>query len=136
MLLIIGVVRGFSFLCIMNLSVHHVPSCANAGGCATGSQLAAALALGAEGLNMGTRFMATVEAPIHDNIKQALVQGDEHSTALVMRSVRNTERVYKNDTAELVFIRSAYEIRSVCTRMTQLNWYLLDYLKYLLDYLK
>jgi len=72
------------------------------GGCATGSQLAAALALGAEGLNMGTRFMATVEAPIHDNIKQALVDGDEHSTSLVMRSVRNTERVYKNETSELV----------------------------------
>ena len=47
------------------------------GGCATGSQLAAALALGAEGLNMGTRFMATVEAPIHDNIKQALAKSSK-----------------------------------------------------------
>jgi hypothetical protein len=46
------------------------------GGCADGNQLAAALAIGAEGLNMGTRFMATVEAPIHANIKQALVDGD------------------------------------------------------------
>lgn len=72
------------------------------GGCATGSQLAAALALGAEGMNMGTRFMATKEAPIHNNIKQALVDGDENSTRLVMRSMRNTERVYFNKTVEEV----------------------------------
>jgi nitronate monooxygenase len=69
------------------------------GGCADGSQLAAAIAMGAEGMNMGTRWMATVEAPIHQNVKQALVDGDEHSTTLVMRSVRNTERVFKNTTA-------------------------------------
>ena len=69
------------------------------GGCADGSQLAAALAMGAEGMNMGTRWMATVEAPVHRNIKQALVDGDEHSTTLVMRSLKNTERVYKNKTA-------------------------------------
>eukprot|EP00092_Neocalanus_flemingeri_P036144 GFUD01039355.1.p1 GENE.GFUD01039355.1~~GFUD01039355.1.p1 ORF type:complete len:434 (-),score=155.04 GFUD01039355.1:118-1419(-) len=69
------------------------------GGCADGKQLAAAIAMGAEGMNMGTRFMATVEAPIHDNIKQALVDGDEHSTTLLMRSMRNTERVYKNQAA-------------------------------------
>ena len=69
------------------------------GGCADGSQLAAAIALGAVGMNMGTRWMATVEAPIHAKIKQALVDGDEHSTTLVMRSHRNTERVYKNDAA-------------------------------------
>mmetsp|Transcript_19392 Transcript_19392/g.31922 ORF Transcript_19392/g.31922 Transcript_19392/m.31922 type:complete len:330 (-) Transcript_19392:1749-2738(-) len=70
------------------------------GGNATGSQLAAALALGAEGICMGTRFMATKEAPIHDNIKRALVDGDEHSTALIMRTMRNTERVYKNRAVE------------------------------------
>ena len=69
------------------------------GGCADGRQLAAALALGAEGMNMGTRFMATKEAPIHENVKRALVEGDELSTTLVMRSLRNTERVYKNKTA-------------------------------------
>lgn len=51
---------------------------------------------------MGTRFMATVEAPIHQNIKQALVDGDETSTALIMRSLRNTERVYKNKAVEEV----------------------------------
>lgn len=69
------------------------------GGVGNGSQLAAALALGAEGVNMGTRFMATVEAPIHDKIKQALVDGNEYSTEMIMRSVRNTERVYKNSTS-------------------------------------
>mmetsp|Transcript_29468 Transcript_29468/g.51746 ORF Transcript_29468/g.51746 Transcript_29468/m.51746 type:complete len:330 (+) Transcript_29468:122-1111(+) len=72
------------------------------GGCANGQQLAAALALGAEGVNMGTRFMATKEAPIHPNIKKALVDGDEKQTTLVMRSVRNTERVYKNNAAKQV----------------------------------
>jgi len=72
------------------------------GGCATGEQLAAALAIGAEGINMGTRFMATEECPIHPNIKQALVDGDEMSTTLVMRTVGNTERVFKNSAAEEV----------------------------------
>ena len=69
------------------------------GGCGDGKQLAAALALGAEGMNMGTRWMATTEAPLHDNVKQALVDRDENSTVLVMRSMRNTERVYKNKAA-------------------------------------
>ncbi|KAH9259081.1 hypothetical protein BASA81_002701 [Batrachochytrium salamandrivorans] len=69
------------------------------GGCATGRQLAAALALGAEGVNMGTRFMATKEAPIHANVKQAIVDGGVDSTVLVMRSMRNTERVFKNQAA-------------------------------------
>eukprot|EP00755_Sulcionema_specki_P015000 Sspe_Gene.9497::Locus_3192_Transcript_2_2_Confidence_0.667_Length_1185::g.9497::m.9497/K00459/ncd2, npd; nitronate monooxygenase len=68
------------------------------GGCADGSQLVAALAMGACGLNMGTRFMATEEAPIHPNIKQALIKGDERSTTHVLRTLRNTERVYKNKT--------------------------------------
>ena len=66
------------------------------GGCATGSQLAAALALGAEGMNMGTAFMATKEAPIHAGIKKALIDADERSTTHIFRSVSNTERVYKN----------------------------------------
>jgi nitronate monooxygenase len=69
------------------------------GGVGNGSQLAAALALGADGINMGTRFMATTEAPIHHNIKQALVDSGISDTTLVMRSVRNTERVFKNDCA-------------------------------------
>ena len=51
---------------------------------------------------MGTRFMATIEAPIHDNVKKALVEGSENSTTLVMRTMKNTERVYKNKAAEQV----------------------------------
>ena len=50
-------------------------------------------------MNMGTRWMATTEAPLHENVKKALVEGDENSTVLVMRSMRNTERVYKNKAA-------------------------------------
>ncbi|MBX3645970.1 MAG: nitronate monooxygenase [Rubrivivax sp.] len=66
------------------------------GGMADGRSLVAALALGAEGMNMGTRFMATKEAPIHDNVKQALVAASELDTRLVMRPLRNTERVLRN----------------------------------------
>jgi peptidoglycan/LPS O-acetylase OafA/YrhL len=55
-----------------------------------------ALALGAEGMNMGTRFIATKEAPVHENVKQALVAASELDTRLVMRPLRNTERVLKN----------------------------------------
>jgi nitronate monooxygenase len=66
------------------------------GGCADGKQLAAALALGACGMNMGTRFMATKEAPIVDGIKNALVEADERSTTHIFRSMGNTERVFKN----------------------------------------
>eukprot|EP00658_Telonema_sp_P-2_P007589 TRINITY_DN12835_c0_g6_i5.p1 TRINITY_DN12835_c0_g6~~TRINITY_DN12835_c0_g6_i5.p1 ORF type:complete len:331 (-),score=94.24 TRINITY_DN12835_c0_g6_i5:340-1332(-) len=69
------------------------------GGIADGKQLAAALALGCDGINMGTRFMATVEAPIHDGIKKALVDTDERGTMHVMRSVNNTERVFRNPCA-------------------------------------
>src|SRR5699024_5686749 len=65
-------------------------------------QMAACLALGADGINMGTRFMATREAPIHDNIKQAIVEASELDTALVYRSLRNTARVYKNKVAQRV----------------------------------
>ena len=66
------------------------------GGMADGRSLVAALSLGAEGMNMGTRFMATVEAPIHDNVKRALVAASELDTRLVMRPLRNTERVLIN----------------------------------------
>lgn len=69
------------------------------GGVGTGKQLASVLMLGASGVNMGTRFMATKEAPIHEGIKKALVETGAGGTTLVMRSVRNTERVFKNDTA-------------------------------------
>lgn len=72
------------------------------GGFADGRGLAAALALGAEGINMGTRFVVTQEAPVHPAIKQRLVEVDETRTALVMRSLRNSERVLKNDWAEKI----------------------------------
>ena len=66
------------------------------GGMADGRSLVAALALGADGINMGTRFIATKEAPVHENVKQALVAASELETRLVMRPLRNTERVLKN----------------------------------------
>ena len=66
------------------------------GGVANGRQLAAALALGADGINMGTRFIATQEAPVHQNVKQAIVDASELDTRLVMRPLRNTERVLNN----------------------------------------
>ena len=66
------------------------------GGMADARSLVAALAMGAEGMNMGTRFMATKEAPIHENVKQAIVAASELDTRLVMRPLRNTERVLTN----------------------------------------
>jgi len=66
------------------------------GGMADGRSLVAALAMGAEGMNMGTRFIATKEAPVHDNVKQAIVAASELDTRLIMRPLRNTERVLKN----------------------------------------
>ncbi|MGE0158547.1 MAG: NAD(P)H-dependent flavin oxidoreductase [Gemmatimonadales bacterium] len=72
------------------------------GGMADGRSLVAALALGADGMNMGTRFIATKEAPVHDNVKRALVEADELQTRLVMRPLRNTERVMNNASTEEV----------------------------------
>src|SRR5512140_3453898 len=66
------------------------------GGMADGRSLVAALALGAEGINMGTRFIATKEAPVHENVKRQLVEASELDTRLIMRSLRNTERVLNN----------------------------------------
>lgn len=66
------------------------------GGMADGRSLVAALALGADGINMGTRFIATQEAPVHANVKQAIVAASELDTRLIMRSLRNTERVMMN----------------------------------------
>src|SRR6188508_799604 len=66
------------------------------GGMADGRSLVAALAMGADGMNMGTRFIATKESPVHDNVKKALVEASELDTRLVMRSLRNTERVLNN----------------------------------------
>lgn len=66
------------------------------GGMADGRSLVAALSLGAAGMNMGTRFIATKEAPVHQNVKNALVAATELDTRLIMRSLRNTERVLSN----------------------------------------
>ena len=70
------------------------------GGMADARSLVAALAMGAEGMNMGTRFIATKEAPVHDNVKQAIVNASELDTRLVMRPLRNTERVLTNAAVE------------------------------------
>ena len=70
------------------------------GGMADGRSLVAALALGAEGINMGTRFIATKEGPVHDNVKNAIVAATELDTRLVMRGLRNTERVMMNSGVE------------------------------------
>ncbi|MDR0212613.1 MAG: nitronate monooxygenase family protein [Comamonas sp.] len=70
------------------------------GGMADGRSLVAALALGAEGMNMGTRFIATQEAPVHEHVKQAIVAASELDTRLVMRPLRNTERVLTNSAVE------------------------------------
>ncbi len=70
------------------------------GGMADGRSLVAALALGADGMNMGTRFIATVEAPVHERVKQAIVAASELDTRLVMRPLRNTERVLANEAVE------------------------------------
>ena len=72
------------------------------GGFADGRGLVAALGLGADAMNMGTRFVATREAPVHQNVKQALVDNDERSTRLIMRTLRNTERVLHNEAVDKV----------------------------------
>ena len=70
------------------------------GGMADGRSLVAALAMGADGMNMGTRFIATKEAPVHENVKAAIVAASELDTRLVMRPLRNTERVMTNAAVE------------------------------------
>jgi nitronate monooxygenase len=69
------------------------------GGIADARGLVAALALGCDGVNMGTRFLATREAPIHDSIKQQLLQADENATKLIFRPLRNTLRIFDNSVA-------------------------------------
>jgi len=72
------------------------------GGIADGRGLVAALALGCEGINMGTRFLVTKEAPVHEGIKQKIVEMDETQTRLIFRSYKNTARVYRNAVADEV----------------------------------
>jgi NADH:quinone reductase (non-electrogenic) len=75
------------------------------GGMADGRSLVAALALGAAGMNMGTRFIATKEAPVHQNVKDAIVAASELDTRLVMRPLRNTERVLTNAAVERLIVK-------------------------------
>jgi nitronate monooxygenase len=84
--------------CAEELKIPFVAS----GGLGNSQQFVAALAMGAEGINMGTRFIATQEAPVHDNVKQAIVNASELDTRLIMRSLRNTERVLNNAAVEKV----------------------------------
>ena len=72
----------------------------SSGGMADGRSLVASLAMGAQGMNMGTRFIATKEAPVHENVKQAILNASELDTRLVMRPLRNTERVLTNPAVE------------------------------------
>lgn len=72
----------------------------SSGGMADARSLVASLAMGAEGMNMGTRFIATKEAPVHDNVKAAILAATELDTRLVMRPLRNTERVLNNPAVE------------------------------------
>ena len=72
----------------------------SSGGQADGRSLVASLAMGADGMNMGTRFVATQEAPVHQNVKEAIVAASELDTRLVMRPIRNTERVLTNAAVE------------------------------------
>nr|WP_272916355.1 nitronate monooxygenase family protein [Qipengyuania algicida] len=75
------------------------------GGQVDGRSLVASLAMGADGINMGTRFIATKEAPVHENVKQAIVAASELDTRLVMRPLRNTERVMTNDAVERLLVK-------------------------------
>ncbi|KAK4621490.1 NADH:quinone reductase [Fulvia fulva] len=83
-----------------------IPFIASGGFC-DGQGLAAAINLGAEGINMGTRFMCTIEAPIHNNIKESIVKAQETDTKLVLRKWRNTSRLFKNKVSD-----EAYEIEN------------------------
>jgi nitronate monooxygenase len=77
------------------------------GGMADGRSLVAAMALGADGINMGTRFIATKEAPVHDRVKQAILNAKETDTRLVMRSLKNTERVINNAATQRLLEKEA-----------------------------
>ena len=101
------------------------------GGMADGRSLVAALAMGADGMNMGTRFIATQEAPVHPNVKQAIVDASELDTRLIMRPLRNTERVLHNAAVDrliekekamgpaLTFADIAEEVAGVYPRIMQ-----------------
>ncbi len=77
----------------------------SSGGMADGRSLVASIAMGAAGMNMGTRFIATKEAPVHENVKQAILAASELDTRLVMRPLRNTERVLNNAAVERLILK-------------------------------
>jgi len=77
------------------------------GGMADARSLVGALSMGADGINMGTRFIATKEAPVHQNVKDAIVEASELDTRLVMRPLRNTERVLNNPAVERLLEKEA-----------------------------
>ena len=77
------------------------------GGMADGRSLVAALSLGADGINMGTRFIATKETPVHENVKKAIVDASELDTRLIMRTLRNTERVMNNSAVDRILKKEA-----------------------------
>ncbi len=77
------------------------------GGMADARSLVASLSLGADGMNMGTRFIATKEAPVHENVKQAILAAKEVDTRLVMRPLKNTERVLNNPAVEQLLAKEA-----------------------------
>ncbi len=79
----------------------------SSGGMADGRSLVASIAMGAEGMNMGTRFIATKEAPVHENVKHAIVAASELDTRLVMRPLRNTERVLQNEAVDRLLEKEA-----------------------------
>ena len=83
------------------------------GGMADGRSLVAALALGADGMNMGTRFLVTREAPVHPRVKAAIVAASERDTRLVMRPLRNTERVLNNPAVERLMAKEAQLGKSI-----------------------
>ncbi|KAI9770245.1 MAG: hypothetical protein M1840_003402 [Geoglossum simile] len=92
-------ITNFILLSRARQSLNGTPFIAS-GGFADGQGLAAALSLGAEGINMGTRFMCTIEAPIHQNVKQAIVNAQETDTELVLRRWNNTTRLFANKAAK------------------------------------
>jgi NADH:quinone reductase (non-electrogenic) len=89
---------------------------------ADGRSLLAALSLGAEGMSMGTRFIATKEAPVHEHVKQALLDATELDTRLVMRPLRNTERVLKNAAVNRLLEKERMLGRKSNSRISLMRW--------------
>jgi len=100
-LFLAGDVKCIRIVKVVRIVIGRAPDCHD-GEIGDGRGLATALALGADGINMGTRFCATVEAPIHHNVKQFLVDNDERGTNLIFRKFKNTGRVAKSSISDEV----------------------------------